>query len=258
MSALKFNYKQRIGIIGHGEIGSSLEAIYLDFTDLIFIKDLNRDDGLSNIDVLNICIPYSDNFETIVSEYILSIKPKLTIIHSTVVPLTTKNIIEKTKEKMIVHSPVRGVHPKLYDGIKIFVKFIGAESKEPAKMAMDHLESMEITTEICENSVVTELGKTLSTTYYGLCIAWHGEVQELCKKYGVPFREVMTRFNQTYNEGYSVLGKKNVIRPVLHPPTSKIGGHCVIPNAELLTTIFSSPALDLILNYSMEKRKENE
>ncbi len=249
----KFNYKQRIGIIGHGEIGSSLEAVYADFTEQVFIKDLERDDGLKNIDVLNICIPYTDSFEKIISEYISDINPKLTIIHSTVIPGTTKNIIKSTGSDMVVHSPVRGVHPKLYDGIKTFVKFVGAESKKAEQLACEHIESMGIKVETCENSTVTELGKTLSTTYYGLCIAWHGEVQKLCKEYDVPFREVMTRFNQTYNEGYTALGKSDVVRPVLYPPGDVIGGHCVIPNARLVKTLLSSHALELILDYTEEE-----
>lgn len=246
----KFDYNARIGIVGYGEIGSSLEAVYLDFTKLVFIKDLERDDGLHDIDILNICIPFSENFENIVAKYITNITPRLTIIHSTVLPNTTKNIIQKTNNSMIVHSPVRGVHPKLYDGIKTFVKFIGAETPEAASEAEKHLNSLCIKTEVCKNTTSTELGKMLSTTYYGLCIAWHGEVQKLCNMYDVRFREVMTRFNETYNDGYSKLGKSNVIRPVLFPPNAQIGGHCVIPNCELLDEIFSSLGIDLILEYS--------
>ena len=252
----KFDYKQRIGIIGHGEIGGSLEAVYRDYTNLIFIKDLQRDDGLTDIDILNVCIPFSGKFTEIVASYVKEIKPKLTIIHSTVLPNTTKEIISLTGEPMIVHSPVRGIHPKLYDGIKTFVKFIGAESQEAASAAQDHFQTMGMDTEICENSVVTELGKTLSTTYYGLCIAWHGEAQKLCEQYDVPFREVMTRFNQTYNEGYSALGKTDCVRPVLYPPGKVIGGHCVIPNAELVKSLIESHALDLILGYSAEDEDE--
>ena len=249
----KFDYKQRIGIIGHGEIGGSLESVYRDYTNLIFIKDLNRDDGLTDIDVLNICIPYSEEFVDIVSGYVKDIGPSLTIIHSTVLPNTTKSIISRTGNEMIVHSPVRGIHPKLYDGIKTFVKFIGAETEAPALAAQEHFHTMGMDTEICENSRVTELGKTLSTTYYGLCIAWHGEAQKLCEQYDVPFREVMTRFNETYNEGYKALGKSNVVRPVLFPPGDIIGGHCVIPNAALVKTLIDSKALDLILEYSDEE-----
>tara|TARA_Y100000592_G_C5481687_1_gene326028 strand:+ start:8893 stop:9663 length:771 start_codon:yes stop_codon:yes gene_type:complete len=254
----KFNYNQKIGIIGYGEIGSSLEAVYRDHTNLIYIKDLDRDDGLKGVDILNICIPYSENFVEIVSDYIRDISPNLTVIHSTIVPGTTIKIIENTNIKSIVHSPVRGVHPNLYDGIRTFIKFIGAECEETALAAKDHFNSMSIETELCENSLVTELGKTLSTTYYGLCIAWHGEAQKLCEKYNVPFGEVMTRFNKTYNDGYYALGKKNVLRPVLYPPSDKIGGHCVIPNAFLVKQLFDSLALDLILKYSGDAEKHEK
>ena len=41
---------------------------------------------------------------------------------------------------------------------------------------------------------------------------------------------------------------ENVVRPVLYPPKDgKIGGHCVIPNAELCKKFFDSTVLDYIL-----------
>jgi UDP-N-acetyl-D-mannosaminuronate dehydrogenase len=244
------NSNIKIGILGNGEIGSSLYKVYKDHTNNVFIKDLIIDEGLQDSDVLNICIPYSEKFEEIVSNHILEIKPKLTIIHSTILPNTTKNIINQTNISQVVHSPVRGVHPNLYEGIKTFVKFIGSESQETAILAKQHFEFLDIKSEICKNSTTTELAKLLSTTYYGLCIAWHGEVLEMCNSLDLPFEEVMTRFNETYNEGYKILGKDNVIRPVLYPPDNKIGGHCVIPNTKLLNCMFDSEAIKLILKYS--------
>ena len=50
--------KKTVGILGYGEIGSSLEKCYLGKNFILKIKDLNRDDGLENLDVLNICIPF--------------------------------------------------------------------------------------------------------------------------------------------------------------------------------------------------------
>jgi lactate dehydrogenase-like 2-hydroxyacid dehydrogenase len=38
----------KIGIVGFGEIGQSLHKLYSDFTDQIFVKDLNRNDGLED------------------------------------------------------------------------------------------------------------------------------------------------------------------------------------------------------------------
>ena len=51
---------QKIGIIGYGEIGSSLEKCYLGKNFDVRIRDIVRDDGLENCDFLNICIPYKD------------------------------------------------------------------------------------------------------------------------------------------------------------------------------------------------------
>lgn len=233
------NFKE-IGILGYGEIGSSLAKFYKNPK----IKDLKRNDGLQGVEILHICIPWSDKFIDIVKKEIKEIKPKLTIIHSTVPPGTTKKI-----GGMVAHSPVRGVHPHLYEGIKTFVKYIGADNKKAGEMAKKHLESLGIKTKLVYPSKTSELAKLFCTTYYGLCIAWHGEMAKICKKEKVDFNDVVTELNKTYNEGYAKLGKKNVIRPVLFAPENGIGGHCVIPNAKILKKYYKSKAIDLILKY---------
>jgi len=240
---------KKIGIVGYGEIGSSLEKCYLGKNFDVRVRDIVRDDGLENCNILNICIPYKDeSFIDIVSYYIKNLNPGLTIIHSTVIPGTTLKIIEKTGNNNIVHSPVRGVHPKLYEGLKTFVKYIGSETFQPAVEASKHFNELGILNEVILSTKSTELAKILCTTYYGLCIAWHDEVNRICKKQDVLFENVMTKWNTTYNDGYEKLGMKHVNRPVLYPPVdSKIGGHCVIPNAELCKTFFESTVLDYIL-----------
>jgi UDP-N-acetyl-D-mannosaminuronate dehydrogenase len=236
---------QKIGILGFGEVGQAIAKFY----PKPYIKDLNRDDGLENCDVLNICIPYKDeSFVDIVLEEISKANPKLVIIHSTVAPGTTKKIAEKIKVA-VAHSPIRGVHPYLYEGIKTFIKYIGAESEEAGKRAEEHLNSLGIKTKVVIPSKASELAKLFCTTYYGLCIAWHGEMKRICDQEGLNFDEVATEFNKTYNEGYKALGKTNVIRPALVPPEGKIGGHCVIPNAEILKKYYQSEAFDFILKY---------
>lgn len=99
-------------------------------------------------------------------------------------------------------------------------------------------------------AATTELLKLLDTTYYGLAIAFHGYAEKLCERNHLDFNLVMTMANQSYNEGYQKLGKSNVVRPVLSAPGEKIGGHCVIPNAEILLEQFGSdPILQAILKY---------
>lgn len=231
-----------IGILGYGEIGQAIAQFYTNPK----IKDLNRDDGLKDLDILHVCIPFIPNFVKIIKNEIKKSKAKLTIIHSSTAPGITKKI-----GGMVVHSPVRGVHPNLYLGIKTFVKYIGADNKKAGQLAQKHLKSLGIKTKVLYPSSATELGKLLDTTYYGLCIAWHGEMKKFCDQFKVNFEDVATKFNQTYNSGYKKLGKKNVIRPVLFPPTNNIiGGHCIIPNTKILKSHFKSKAFDLILDYS--------
>jgi len=236
---------QKIGILGYGEIGQAIAKFYKKPS----IKDLDRNDGLKGIKILHICIPYDKNFVKTISKEIKKIKPKLVIIHSTIAPGTIKEIIEGTKNKMIVHSPIRGVHPRLYQGIKTFVKYIGAENKKAGEMAKKHLNSLGIKTEAFYPAKTTELGKLFDTTYYALCVAWHGEMKEICDKEKVNFEKVATDFNKTYNEGYKKLKMNHVVRPVLKPPEKFIGGHCLIPNTKILKKYYKSKAFNLILDY---------
>ena len=245
----------KIGILGYGEVGRAIAKFYKNPK----IKDLNRDDGLKGVEILHLCLPWIPNFVKIVKKEIKKIKPRLTIIHSTIPPSTTKKIIDGLPRacRGVVHSPVRGMHPHLYRSIKTFVKYIGTDNKKAGQLAKKHLESLGIKTKVFQPSEITEIGKLLDTSYYGLCIAWHGEMKKICDKAGIDFEKAVTDFNKTYNAGYKKLGKPNVIRPVLYPPKGGIKGHCIIENAEILKKHFNSKALSLILKYKPKKIKNN-
>ena len=231
-----------IGIIGYGEIGQGLEKVYLEKGYTPLIRDMDRDDGLDEVDILNICIPYSDKFIAQVSEFMGFINPEIAIIHSTVPPGTTDTI--SIAHPQIVHSPVRGVHPHLDEGIKTFIKVFGGME---ATAAAFHFENdLGVTSNVYESSRTTEVAKLLDTSYYGACIAWHDYAKQLCEKHGVNFKEAQTHYNLTYNRGYEELEKTNVIRPTLTPPEGSIGGHCVVPNAELLREELDSKLLEAI------------
>lgn len=232
--------KPLVGILGYGEVGKTVSKFY----NKPRIKDIKRDDNLSGVEILHICIPWSNRFIRIVQKEIKQINPNLCIINSTVAPGATKQI-----GGMVVHSPIRGTHPNLYKSVKTFVKYIGADSEKPGNLAKQHFSSLGIKSKIFYPSAATEIGKLLSTSYYGLCIAWHGEMKEICDKHRVNFKDVVSDFNKTYNQGYKLLGRDNVIRPVLLPPDDFIGGHCIVKNAEILNKFYKSKALDLILKY---------
>ena len=237
----------KIGIVGHGQVGQAVAKLYSEtYTtktwfsfDKIQIYDPYQGmmDDISDVDILNVCIPYTKDFVSIVKD--LPTPNWYTVIHSTVPVGTTEKFGHK-----FLHSPVRGVHPNLYEGLKTFVKFIGGD-EQLAEAYSGHLKTLGVETYICKDAKTTELSKLADTTYYGLCIAFTSDMKKLCDEYDLDFMEVMTKYNNTYNEGYKKLGKPNVVRPVLYP-TDKIGGHCVIPNAKLLPR---TKLIDGLLDY---------
>ena len=187
----------KIGILGYGDVGKSIAKFY----NKPKIKDLKRDDGLKEVDILHVCIPWSNNFIEIVKKEIKKIKPKLTIIHSTVAPGTTKKI-----GGMVVHSPVRGTHPRLYKGIKTFVKYIGADNKKAANLAKKHFESLGIKTKIFIPSVTTEALKLWDTTQYGWMIVLNKEIKKWCNKKGLDFEAIYINYGDT------IINSKKTVR----------------------------------------------
>ena len=249
----------KVGFLGFGEIGQAVHKLY-EYSTLnveTFIKDLNRHDVLKDLDVLNVAIPFNDSFDFVetVKNEIVSSNAKLVIIHSTVAVGTTRKLKDLLPNVSIVHSPCRGVHPNLYEGLLTFQKFVGATVEVDATAAQEHLSLLKVKTFKCSNPETSELAKLLDTSYYGICIAYHGEAKKACEKFEANFNQVMTAYNQSYNDGYAALGNSNVIRPVLNAPEGEIGGHCVVQNAELLSKQFSSLALELILKYKKEELK---
>jgi len=242
-------------VVGLGEIGSALcQVIDESGKYKLFKKDTDDIKIREDIDIMHICIPYMGSFADIVANYIKKYNPKLIVINSTVRPGTTKSIYDKTK-KNIVHSPVRGKHPKIKDGLLLFVKFIGPASKEAGEAAKEHFQSLGIKAEVVKSPMETELGKLFDTTYYGLCIAYHQEMERICRKFDADFGQTVTRFNETYNDGCKVINP-NVVRPVLYP--GFIGGHCVMPNIGILKKDVRSEFLDAIEKSNDSKRKESE
>ncbi|MCL5666521.1 MAG: hypothetical protein M1383_02015 [Patescibacteria group bacterium] len=241
---------EKAGILGYGEVGKAIARFYRQ----PYIKDLEFDRFPEKLDVLNVCTPPSKQFIKFVSELIIKHKPELVIIHSTVPAGTTKQLYKKFKN--VVHSPIRGVHPFLFEGVKTFVKYVGADNQDLGERAAKHLKRIGIKkVKIFTPSETTELGKLLDTTYYGLCIAFHSYAEKICKKTGTDFEKVMKDFNESYNRGYLRLGKSNVVRPVLFAPKDgHIGGHCIMPNAEILKEQFGG---DLILD-SLLRHKNNK
>lgn len=235
-----------IGIIGVGEVGAAIKKI-IEKKYHVFTKDRQNDFIANNkIDILHVCIPYSNQFVKIVVKAIKKYKPLLIIIESTVAPGTTDQIYRKTKG-LICHSPIRGVHPNLYQGIKTFIKYIGPTTATAGKRAKNYYQDLGLKVQLFKDAKTTEVAKLMDTTYYGWNIVFQKEMNKICQKNNISFEEAYTKWNQTYNQGYTKLKMTHVVRPVLKNIKGKIGGHCVISNCEVLDKTIANPIAKIIL-----------
>ena len=224
--------KTNIAILGLGEVGFAIKKL-VDQKHNTFVREIDSDEVAGqSIDIVHICIPYTSKFNSIVIDFINETKPDLAIINSTVKPGTTESIYKMTKAD-IVHAPILGVHPNLYDYLFKFTKFIGPVNESAYKKAKNHFEDLGVKTKRFNSPRETELAKTLSTTYYGWNIIFEKWVHKLCQDNQLDFDNVYTQYNQNYNQGYQE-ELPEVTRPVLKHHRGEIGGHCVIPNAQII------------------------
>ncbi len=209
-------------IIGDGEIGFSLREV-------LNCEVLGKhEDGRRTVDIIHICFPYSAEFEFEVKKYQKLHKPKFTVIHSTV-PVGTNRILNS------ISSPVIGIHPHLEKSLKTFVKYLGGEQ---ASEVADYFRRCGLKVYLFDRQETTELMKILDTTFYGVCLEYTKDVKRQCEEFHVPF-EAWTLYCNNYNKGYQKLGYPEFTRPNLVPIQKKLGGHCVLQNADLLDTPFT-------------------
>ena len=216
-------------IVGHGEVGASLHKV---LGKALWINRASGTwDRVSKVDVIHICSPYDENFETIVEHY--KNKCNLLIVHSSV-PVGTCDALG------VCHSPIRGVHPHLAKGIKTFTKYFGGKGAvKAAKIFSD----LGLKTKTFKEARTTEALKLLDTTQYGLLIMLEKEIYKYCMENNLDFKAIYTEANKEYNRGYLKLGRPDVVRPYLKQMNGEILGHCVISNAKLLKGFWLSEFL---------------
>ena len=240
-------------ILGMGEVGETLfnllserkfDCVGID-TDSEKCKNYSENSTIENPEYLHICIPGELNeFVNITLDRISKVDGiKAVLVHSTVKPGTTQKIQEKT-DIPILFSPVRGVHRRFLEDIKKYTKFISSEKQINPNIKSD-LEKRFQKIDWMSTTKTAELAKILvDTTYYGWLINYAQITKIICEKEGIDFDE-MWKFADEIHEN---LGN----RPKMYPGV--IGGHCVIPNLDLI----ESEQLELIkkINEMYKKFKE--
>jgi UDP-N-acetyl-D-mannosaminuronate dehydrogenase len=252
--------KEKVLVVGLGEIGHALFA-FLKKEGSFTAYGLDLDETKmraagqaksklpSEVDTMHVCLPCKIQYKFVdaVAKYAKQFKPKLLIINSTVPPGTTKKIYEQYN-CLVAHSPVRGVHKNLEYmewELKRWTKYVGGVNIKAADAARKHFEKMGLKVKTLKSCAETELAKLLETTYRAWMIACFQEMQRISRHFDCDFDEAVDFLEDTH--------RLRLDRPVMFP--GFIGGHCLIPNTELLLNAYDSELLRLILT-SNEKRKE--
>lgn len=225
--------KKEILVIGLGEIGKPLLELIGDKYPVTGI-DLQPVEVGRACDIMHVCFPFdSVNFVDECARYISKYRPVLTIINSTVAPFTTRRIQKETGSR-VVNSPVRGKHWKMKEELLHYTKFIGGIDPKSCWEAEAHFQSLGMKTRVLASPEATEIAKLSETTYFGLLIAWAQEVERYCDELGAGYDEVVSFYEEI------------PFLPLVKYTPGIIGGHCVLPNIDILRKVFNSDLLEAV------------
>ena len=227
---------QKDVVAGLGEIGFPIYKIFsknyptdgYDIDKNLMPKNSKKIEN-NLVRFLHICIPFNKFFSHNIQKLNKQFVPKCIIIHSTIKPETTKKLQTKLNIP-IIYSPTRGVHKRMIHDLKRYTKFFAIypnvkNSNLLSKNYTNLLKKSGIKSKKISNSTTLELSKIIcDTSYYGWLINYAQMSKMICDKYNVDYDE-MWSFS---DEIHKFLGN----RPKMFP--GFIGGHCVIPNLELI------------------------
>lgn len=235
-------------LIGYGEIGKAVFTVYREHHNIEVYDPKFCECNLlpvDSYDILLVAIPYSDKFIEIVRSYTEIYSIKTTIVFSTV-PIGTCSQIPNC-----VHSPVEGKHPELAISIFTMERLVGGV--EP--LAYRFFKEAGQSPIVHDTPELTEALKLLSTTFYGVCLEYYRYASQILGSLGGDGSE-FKHFNILYNELYKALNMKQFLRPLLNAPHGELGGHCVVPNANILQDQYPNPMVKLVATQEQAKGEE--
>ena len=224
-------------VVGIGEIGKPIlkllsknnTIIGFDLNpDLVDQKKIERYKKLQT-SFLHIAIPVTDKFVNNVLKLNKKFKPECIVIHSTINPGTTKTL-QKKLSIPVIYSATRGVHKRMIHDLKRYTKFFAISTNAPRhKWASSRFTKLMkeccIKTKKMSKPETLELAKIIcDTSYLGWLVNYAQLSNIIAIKHGVDYDE-MWSFS---DEIHRFLGN----RPKMFP--GFIGGHCVIPNIDLI------------------------
>ena len=246
-------------VVGLGEIGKPILKL-LSKKNIVVGFDLNHNlmDKIKfgkyknlKTSFLHIAIPGTDNLIDNVLKLYKKFQPECIVIHSTIRPGTTEKLQRKLSIP-VIYSATRGVHKRMIYDLKRYTKFFVISANAPrSKWASSRyvkvMKDCGIKTKKMSNPETLELAKIIcDTSYLGWLVNYAQLSNMIAIEYGVDYDE-MWDFS---HEIHKFLGN----RPKMFPGI--IGGHCVIPNLDLI----HNRSLNIIkeMNDIYEKKLENK
>lgn len=250
-------------VVGLGEIGNPiLKLLSKSFLTVGYDIDpkLSEQKKLEELEkteteFVHICIPFNKDFENNVLSYYKKFQPKAIVIHSTISPGTTHKI-QKKLPIPIIYSATRGIHKRMLNDLKRYTKFFAIEPNAPmekwaSSTYSKRLRNCKITTKKMSTPKALELAKiVVDTSYYGWLINYAQLSNMIAIQNKVDYNEMWS----FADEIHKFLGN----RPKMFP--GFIGGHCVIPNLDLIDDKTLNLIKEINSDYAkiLKKRKKNK
>ena len=245
-------------VAGLGEIGLPILKILSKKENIVGydlnekLMNKNKFQKLSELPTsfLHVAIPVTTKFDSSLIQLNKKFKPDCIVIHSTIPPGTTERLQRKINSP-IIFSATRGVHKRMLKDLKHYTKFFAISNSAPKKQwaiktFSKIMKNSGIKTKQMTKPETLELAKILcDTSYLGWLINYSQITNVIAKNFDVNYDEMWTFSDEIHKR----LGN----RPKMYP--GYIGGHCVIPNLELI----NNQTLNLIkeMNTSYSKKIKN-
>ena len=232
---------ERIVLGYKGEIGSAIADIFkanicIDLNDYVINGKKFENDVLNKIDwnkktsILHVTIPFTDNFINIVSDWMLRLKPMITIIHTTSKPGATREIFKQTNLPT-VHCPINGRHPNMKSDIQKYDMFVGAIEETTGQKACEYIEFFGLDTYLCQTPEITELSKIASTDLMRVNIEFYQQMKKKINEMGINWAEYIAFMKNIMEKGDKLC---RIYQRAGEIDTPLSGKHCISVNKDLL------------------------
>ena len=174
--------------------------------------------------------------------YVAAYQPEVAVLNSTVVPARPGRSGGDRYSRRL-QPGTREAHPD-DRGTAAVPEVRRRQSAHAVGLVEDSFATAGVTTQRMSSVEALELAKLLETSYFGVLLAWAQEMDRFATSVGADYWETLAFFEEI-----------GFFPPVGFQP-GFIGGHCVLPNLELLERVRQSPFIDAIRQSNEQRSHE--